>query len=150
MISCVILAERFGDCFKIDFDPAYNPKGRRRKNLDQWYMLIPCKCGHIYPHGGQMLAFASDSRGALAKRLIRSGLVKVTQDGDDGINAIFHVDDFDAVAAIVKPKRRRRLSTEGRGRLVESGKRFRFVHGANRPYGERQWPLKGQEVSEVA
>ncbi len=50
-------------------------------------------------------------------------------------------------AAIVKPRRRRWLPAEARDQFVESGKHFRYIHGANRPYIERQWPLEGQEVS---
>ena len=150
MADCINLAKRFADSFRIVFDLAHRPRGRCRRNPDPWYMLIPCQRGHIYPHGDQMLGFASDSRGPLVKKLMCSGLVKVIQDGDDGVNVIFHVDDFGAVAAFVKPKRCRRLAREYRTELIESGKRFRFSHGAQRPHSERQWPLKSQRVSEVA
>ena len=150
MADCINLAKRFADSFRIVFDLAHRPRGRCRRNPDPWYMLIPCQRGHIYPHGDQMLGFASDSRGPLVKKLVRSGLVTATQDGDDGTNVIFHVDDFGAVATIVKPKRRRRLDSETRTELIESGKRFRFSHGAQHRHGERQWPLNGQRVSEVA
>ena len=73
MAGCVNLAKRFGDFYRIDFDPAHKS---RRRNPDPWYMLIPCRRGHIYPHGDQLLGFASNSRGPLIKKLVRGRLSK--------------------------------------------------------------------------
>jgi hypothetical protein len=39
-----------------------------------------------------------------------ANLGQVWQDASDGITVIFHVDSFDAVAQVMKPKRRRKLS----------------------------------------
>lgn len=85
-----------------------------------WYWRILCKNGHIYPHGGDLLGVSTDLRGSIATRLATSPFVNVVQNGDDGINAVFAVQDFDHVAAIMKPRRRRRLSPSHRAALVAS------------------------------
>jgi hypothetical protein len=66
---------------------------------------------------------------------------------------------FDQVAAIVRPRKRRRLSEEHKARLVASGRPFRRKFsesrselsgvlggyrpkGGQEPYGSPQWPIK--------
>ena len=46
----------------------------------------------------------------------------VVQDGTDGINAIFHAENFSAVAALLKPRKRRKLSNE---QIAERSRRLR-------------------------
>jgi hypothetical protein len=53
------------------------------------------------------------------------------QDGTDGATVVFDVEHFEAVAEIMQPRRRRRLSPEARQRLVEAGAKTRFGHGAH-------------------
>ncbi|MHB8971525.1 MAG: hypothetical protein ACYC3X_04520 [Pirellulaceae bacterium] len=55
----------------------------------------------------------------------------VTQDGDDGMNIVFPVEHFKTVAAIVKPRRRRRLSPEHKAKLLERGRTQWFAAGSN-------------------
>jgi len=50
-------------------------------------------------------------------------------DGDDGVTFVFDVADFDRVAEIVQPRRRRTVSDTERARLAEVGARTRFRHG---------------------
>ena len=114
MPTCINLAERFGNRFKIDFDPAYNPKGRRRNNLDPWCMIIPCERGHIFPHGDDVLAIELEKHPGIARRVGKLGCTSLHQEGDDFACFLFDASDFDLVAAIVKPKRRRRVSEANR------------------------------------
>ena len=55
----------------------------------------------------------------------------MVQDGDDGVNVVFDVADFDTVAEILKLRRRRRkLSPEQAAALAERGRKYRFSPGA--------------------
>lgn len=100
-MNCINLRERFGERFRIVFDEAHT------RGDDPWLQVIPCQHGHIYPHGGELLGIATNSRGPVARSLARMKGVRVVQDGDDGINAVFPVTMFDRVAALVEPYRRR-------------------------------------------
>lgn len=101
---------------------------------DPYAMLLPCRHGHIYLHGPRTLGAATRRRGAIARRLAALPGVQVVQDGADGINAVFDWSDFDAVAAVMLPRRRRRLSLEHRAKLAESNRQFRFA--SNRDFEE--------------
>ena len=88
-------------------------------------MVVLCQAGEICPHGGALLGVSTKSSGSIAKRLAALDCVTVTQDGSDGINATFHVDDFDQVAAIVKPRKRRHgrpMTDEQKRRLADMGR----------------------------
>jgi hypothetical protein len=59
----------------------------------------------------------------------------VRQQGDFGeLTASFHIDDFDQLAKIMVPRRRRQVSEAERSRLAEIGRRSRFQHGYEREY----------------
>jgi hypothetical protein len=88
--------------------------------------LIPCQYGHIFPHGGDILAASTDKAGRIARRLKALPGVKVHQDGDDGATVLFHVNQFDTVADIIQPRRRRRLSPEARKAAGERLAKFQF------------------------
>ena len=68
-MDCINLQEQFGQQYRITFDPAYNPKHVPRDKLDAWMMLIPCRRGVIYPHGGDLLIVEVDGRRVTANRL---------------------------------------------------------------------------------
>jgi hypothetical protein len=104
------LWERFGETHRITFDEAAALRG---PHGDPWLMEIPCRLGTIYPHGGEILALEIDHHDFTAARLRGLGLV-VAQDGDREKTFLFPVDRFEEVAAIVEPKRRRRLAPEQR------------------------------------
>jgi len=130
MSECVNLRDRFGKTYRISFDPAYDPKHVPRDKLDPWMMQIPCECGVIFPHGDDVLAV--EVTYAMAKRLDALGL-RLHQDGDIERTYLFPVSRFDEVAAIVKPRRRRKLSPEHREKLVAAGTAAlaRIRHGTN-------------------
>jgi hypothetical protein len=106
MTTCVDLRELSGGRYKVTYDPAYNPRGVPRDQRDPWMLQIPCRDGCvIFPHGGTTLAVECGRRRRLVLR--RLGL-RVHQDGDDGATFLFDAADFDRVAAIVHPHRRRK------------------------------------------
>jgi hypothetical protein len=134
MASCIDLIEHYGDRFRVIREPSYSAdRGVGARAHDPWVLQILCKFGHLYAHGGDMLGASTDRRGATARALAALPCVRVIQDGSDGINAAFRVADFETVAAIMKPKRRRVLTPEQRDRLVAIGAKYRFVAppGAN-------------------
>jgi len=125
-MECINLRDRFGDRFRIGFDPAYDPARRPKDKLDPWMMLLEFPRGSIYPHGGELLAVEVEGRRFLRKRLLQLRCLGLKQDGDDFQGWTFHVADLDAVAEIVRPRRRRTLSDVQMALLRERGQRSRF------------------------
>jgi len=109
---CIDLAERFGQVHRITFDEAYDPRRRRRDQLDPWAMQLPGRFGTIYPAGGDRLGVMLDGHPQLAKRLQALPCCRLVQDGDWEKTFEFDVADFDKVAEIVRPRRRRRASPQ--------------------------------------
>jgi hypothetical protein len=110
-MDCLNLQKLFGKTYKITFDPAYDHKSVPRAKLDPWMMQIPCKEREttIYPFDAVTLAIEAVSRRTAAKELDRLGL-KVHQDAWDFKTFLFDVSQFDKVAAIVSPRKRRILT----------------------------------------
>jgi hypothetical protein len=120
-LDCPDLRRLFGDHYKIGCDTAQSV-GRGSRLDDPWLLVVRCRWGHVYVHGRDRLGVATNTRGNAARQISSIPGVRVLQDADDGINAVFPVELFERVAAIVKPLRRRRLSPENRERLVAMGK----------------------------
>ena len=138
-MHCINLKDRFGDQYRIGFDPAYDPKHRPREKLDPWYMMVLCQRGVIYPWGGDLLAVEVVGRRPTVKRLAALGLKQI-QDGDES-TFVFDVMKFDDVAAIVKPRRRRRVSEAERQRLAELSRRHGFLaKDSHQPERSRRAP----------
>jgi hypothetical protein len=127
--TCINLLERFGKDYKITFDPAYDSGHVPRRCLGPWLLQLPCrgKGVTIYPFGGDRLAVEVDGRPGLVKKLTALPGVEVWQDGDREKTFLFDVGLFDQVAALVRPLRRRRLSSEACRRLQLAGKATRFA-----------------------
>ncbi len=83
-------------------------------------LMVDCQRGIIHPHGGNVLAVEVDSRPITARRLLESGVCTLCQDGICEKTLTFDVADFDIVAAIVKPKRRRQLTEEQKKAAIEN------------------------------
>ena len=113
-MMCINLQERFGSEYRITFDTSYDAHGRRKATRDPWMMQIPCRRGVIYPHGHSRLAVEVDHRPKIAAQLSELHGVRLLQDGDGEKTFLFDVTDFSRVAAIVKPRKRRRWSDEQR------------------------------------
>ena len=108
--TCVNLRERFGRRFKVVFEESYfaeRPEFRAAEEF--WLQIIPCEGGEIYPHGGDTLAACLRS-GPRAERLKALACIRVKTVGDDGATVLFHVADFDQVATIMQPRKRRCLN----------------------------------------
>jgi integrase len=75
-----------------------------------WLMIIPCQDGHICPWGGDNLAACTNRGGRIVNKLKALAFATVAQDGDDGAKIVFPAERFEEVAAVMKPRRRRRLS----------------------------------------
>jgi hypothetical protein len=129
-VTCANLREMFGDRYRMALEPP-----ARTWNA-QWYHLIVCRYGHIYPHGRNLLGFASNRCGAVANRVAALPYATVTQNGSDGMNITFPVEHFNEVAAIVHPRRRRRLSDEQRAKSVSNLRRFRKQYVAGAPQND--------------
>jgi hypothetical protein len=123
--ACINLLARFGDRYRIGWDPAYDPKHRPKDKLDPWMMLVLCERGEIFPYGGNLLAVGVDNRPITARRLAELGLLLV-QDGDCEKTFVFPIERFAEVAEIVNPRRRRQVSDAEKRRLAEMGRRHGF------------------------
>jgi hypothetical protein len=67
-----------------------------------------------------LLAVEVDGRPITARRLLESGVCTLCQDGICEKTLTFGVSDLGVVAAIVKPKRRRRLTVEQKKVAIEN------------------------------
>jgi hypothetical protein len=74
-------------------------------------MQLPCRGRGvtIYPHGGDRLAVEVDGRPGLIKKLAAIPGVVLLQNGDGEKTFLFKVALFGPVAAVVRPRQRRRL-----------------------------------------
>jgi len=140
MSDCIHLRERFGDRYKVRYEESYYAeRGPHARGDDPWLQIIPCRRGHIFPHGGELLAASTDAAGPAAKRLKALPGVKVHQDGSDGVTVLFPVERFDQVADIMHPRRRRIVSEKERARLKRMGKAYLFTKdpAPQEPPGQR-------------
>ena len=120
-MECTNLQQQFGTRYRITFDAAYSPKHVPRDKLDPWTMQIPCERGIVYPHGGDLLAAEVEGRRVTANRLRQLNCTTTCQEGDSFLAVTFHAADFEEVAAIVKPRRRRQVLEVERLRLASIG-----------------------------
>ena len=119
MFECPNLMQRFGKRFKITFDPCYDPKHRPKDKLDPWMMHLPCELGVIYPFDETRLCVELMGHGVTAVKLDKLDCCELYQDGDTERSFLFLVEAFEEVAAIVKPRKRRRLPEEQRQKCAE-------------------------------
>jgi hypothetical protein len=126
MIACINLLLRFGADYRVSFEEGYVHKGIRRDKLDAWYMEIVGRFGTIFPLGGDDLGVMVDDHPGLAKKLAALPGCRIAQHGDREMTFAFAVERFPAVAAIVAPRRRRRVSDAERSRLADLGQQHGF------------------------
>ncbi len=93
-------------------------------------ITIPCEHGHIYPHDDKLLGVATNRRGSKCRKLTELPGVTVRQDGTDGINCIFEVSQSPQVAAIVHPRRTRRLTAVEKEASIARLAKYRFPSAA--------------------
>ena len=110
------LKTRFGKLYRICKEQGTEPN-------DPAGWTIPAKYGHFYSHGPDAIGVATNGRGIVRRLLTVAGLV-IVQDGSDGINATFPPAEFEAVAKIIRPRKRRKLSPEHKAKLLAASKPF--------------------------
>jgi len=140
--TCVNLKERFGRRYKVTYEESYYAERPEFRAAEApWLMIIPCVRGHIYPHGGTTLAVFIQ-RGPRVNRLAQVPGVRIKSDGDDGATFLFDVADFDRVAEIVRPRKRRTrtVSPEERQALLERLQKANYAR-----QGAIQTSSEGQE-----
>jgi hypothetical protein len=118
--TCINLLEVFGADFQITFDPAYNTRGVPSRCLDPWMMQLRGKGRRVtvFPFGGSRLGVEADGRPGLVKKLLAIPGVELWQDGDREKTLVFDVSLFGLVAAVVRPRKKRRLSEEQRRECI--------------------------------
>jgi len=122
-MEAINLKRRFYRRYRVTYEESYWAEyGPGARVEDPWLMILLCRYGHIYPHGGQMLAVSVDGHPNVAGRLRRLSCCRVHQDGDfEELAVIFDVADFAQVAEIMRPRRRRQVSPAERERLRAIG-----------------------------
>jgi hypothetical protein len=124
--QCVDLRATFAGQFRFGWDEAYaaeRPDLRTREAA--WLTIIPCRFGHIFPHGGRRLAAYTTSR---RRALAALPGVTVAQGGVGCPEVIvtFEVEAIAAVAELLQARRPRQVSPETKARLRAIGQAFRF------------------------
>lgn len=127
-MKCVNLKKEFGGQYQVEYDESfYAQYGENARTVDPWYMQIRCRYGSIYPFDGSTLAASVDGYPKIAGRLKNLPCCRMHQDGDFGeLTVLFDMSDFDTVADVMKPRRRRRLSPEQRQAAVERLAKYAF------------------------
>jgi len=150
MTDCIDLKKRFGKRWKVTYEESHSAEfGENGRTSDPWLMIVPCRHGHLFPWGGDLLAASTDRRGGVARKLRALDCTQIRQDGDDGLTASFHVDDVKVVAKLMKPRTRRRLSPEHKAKLAAASARYRFPAGSKAPNQGLKSTIAPQPVSEA-
>ena len=120
MTTCIDLKATFGRRYRVGYEESYYAdRGAGARLPDPWLMIMPCRYGHIYPHGGETLAVFVDDHPKLTSVLRRLPCCQVYQDGDDGTTLLFNVADFPQVAKIIRPWRRQQFTPEQLAAMVQ-------------------------------
>jgi hypothetical protein len=121
--TCINLKRQLGRRYRIEYEESYFAQyGPHARVEDPWLMIVPGRYGHIFPHGGNLLAASVDGHPNVAGALRKLQCCRVHQDGDFGeVTVLFEVGDFDKVAKIIRPRRRRQVSAQERHRLQGMG-----------------------------
>jgi hypothetical protein len=138
-MECVNLRSHFGQKYKVGYEESYYAQyGPNARVEDPWLMIIPCQRGvQIYPWDQSTLAVSTETETpeSWIDALMAIPSIRIHQAGDDGFTLLFDIEDFEQVAQIVKPRRRRRLSDEQRAAAAERLRSYQ--------------PAKGQRVAEL-
>jgi hypothetical protein len=123
--DCINLQERFGKRYRVGWKAT---KGQWAREDWPWLMEIRCRYGIVYPVGGEILAVVTDRPRLGAK--LRALPCVLSSRGDVETVITFHVDDIEAVLAVLKPYRRRQLSEAQKQQQAERLAAFRFGKSA--------------------
>jgi hypothetical protein len=100
----------FGAEYKVVLDESAAIPGQSAADR-RWLQQIPARYGHIYLHGKDELGASATGR-IIAGKLAALPGVRVHQRGDCEVTVVFPPGLFPAVAALLKARKRRRLSAE--------------------------------------
>ncbi len=77
-------------------------------NRDPWNKIIVGRSGHISANGGDKLLVCTNGPSSELAKDIKNGKLpcRITQHGDDGINAEFDVQDVELFLDAIKAKRK--------------------------------------------
>jgi hypothetical protein len=126
--TCIDLAEKFGETYRTTYEESYYAeRGDGAWAHDPWLCIIPCRHGHIGPWGGSRLCASTSRRGNVARALRSLPCCQVEQDGSDGVTVLFDVADFETVAELMQPHRKRRMTPEQRQAAVDRLAAYRFT-----------------------
>ncbi len=131
------LEVEFGRRWRIELDEAAN--GRR---WDPWLLTIPCRNGHLYAAGPDLIGAATSRAGAIVRKLRAIPGVVVEADGDDGANVVFTRAALRHVARVMKPRSCRKLSPAhaaalARGRISKKPPSGGAISSPGSPIGGR-------------
>ena len=98
---CINVESRFAG-YRLGYDdPAF------RGTSDPWLKRILCRSGFVAAHGGTELVACTSGKRSKAAQVMRTDMrFRVTQDGDDGINAVFDVKDWRFVFELMGARRK--------------------------------------------
>lgn len=130
--ACIDLKAAFGERFRIAYEESFYAEHKTTRSHDPWLCILPCPQGHIFPWGGTTLAASTNNRrGSNALRRLPCVTIEQDEGQGGGVTALFDLADFEAVAAVMRPRKRVRLSAERRARMSEIGtaalKRYRLA-----------------------
>jgi hypothetical protein len=126
-MECIDL-QTLGD-FYFGSDKAAGPLSH-----DPWMRTLPCRKAVVYPFGADLLAVEVDGRPYIAGRLRSIDGVQLYQDGDHEKTFVFPLEQFEQVAAVVRPRRHKRLTQEQRAASAARLAPFQFAAG-HQPVG---------------
>ena len=104
-MSPIELEVEFGRRWRIELDEAANGRWK-----DPWLFTVPCRHGHLFPAGTDLIGAATNRSGAIVRKLRAIPGVVVEVDGTDGANVTFTRAALRHVARVMKPRSCRKLS----------------------------------------
>ena len=130
-MDCPNLKRLYGDRFRVTYEESYTAeRGEGARGADPWLQIIPCKYGHLFPWGRNLLAASVDGHSNIAGELRRLACCLVVQDGDRGeLTATFDPGDFEQVAEVMQPRKRRQVNLSDEQR-AEIGRRLNGARNA--------------------
>ena len=113
---CIDLQAVFGSRFKLRREAGGVTWTETPERERVWLWEVPCRYGIVYPQGGEILAATITSR--IMGRRVAALPGMLSSRGDVERVVKFHVDDAEAVLAILKPKPVYRMSEAQRLQLA--------------------------------
>lgn len=123
---CIDLQARFGGIYRIGWEGAGATKHAWPREEWPWLMRMRCKYGAVYPYGGDLLQTFTDHP-RIGRRL-RALPFLLHARGDAETVVRFQLDYLQDVLALLRPYRRRQLSSAHKARLAANGRAALHQH----------------------